>query len=417
MKEDGDHHQYSKRMGAEEEEEEFAAAETYSQSSHEDEHDDNDDDESLAYEDEEDNTPQEAFWRQHILAIVVALLASVGSHFYSQQQQTLARSSVTENHSYSSSSKHAHLEQYVRTANISFCLSTPLPKMSGAKSGLKVMDFYIPQEQYQTLQVFYQADEAEDDLYEQTHYNDDSSLLQNPEFQCLLGQRRKDDPNRKFKGTTYYYKDPSMEEIYPEFLANNEITTTNTGGEMTRQRKLQQPPLVFTGFAAKFVNLSPVAVLLHWDGKGGNVDAKKLVGEIPPFESLGTATMPGHSFHVSPVYDSSEALQRWVVTADTALVYYEPYTPQHLQELLLHKNDEMLLAKYQRQLVNQAFARDYLIASHRTWFGHFPRRFPMHLMHPASYIGQTHSVGDFSLQVVSVTPRVMVIDNFLTPEE
>jgi prolyl 4-hydroxylase len=74
-------------------------------------------------------------------------------------------------------------------------------------------------------------------------------------------------------------------------------------------------------------------------------------------------------------------------------------------------------AMYQRQLINQAFARDYTVASGRTWLGQFPRRFPMHYMHPADYIGQEHDVGDLTLKVASVTPRVYTIENFLTPEE
>jgi prolyl 4-hydroxylase len=296
----------------------------------------------------------------------------------------------------------------MRTANISFCHSFSDIRISR----LQRMDFYIPQEYFETLQVFYQADEAEDDMYERQDY--DALPLQNPEYQCLLDQRQNiANTAKKFKGITYYYKSPIMEDIYPE-LAKEYLL--GGGSKMSRQRKLQQPPLVFTGFAAKFVNLSPKPVLLYWDGKGGREDAKKLVGEIAPFESLGTATMPGQSFHITPVYDSSTALQRWVVSADMALAYYEPMTPQEMHPTLLQENPAAF-GKYQRQLINQAFARDYLIASQRAWLAHFPRRFPMHSMHPAIYIGQEHAVGDFKLKVVSVTPRVLVIDNFLSPEE
>ncbi|KAG7337716.1 2-oxyglutarate/Fe(II) oxygenase [Nitzschia inconspicua] len=41
----------------------------------------------------------------------------------------------------------------------------------------------------------------------------------------------------------------------------------------------------------------------------------------------------------------------------------------------------------------------------------------MHYMHPAQYIGQEHVIGDWTLKVASVTPRVFIIDNFLTPQE
>jgi prolyl 4-hydroxylase len=205
-----------------------------------------------------------------------------------------------------------------------------------------------------------------------------------------------------------------LEDIYPDLTAaGSSGTQVSTVGPQSRKRKLQQPPLDFTGFAAKFVNLSPDPVLLHWDGKGGNTDDKRLVGEIPPFESLGTATNPGHSFHVTPIYDSTTALERWVLTADSALVYYEPKSHDELKQSL-NAND---YTRYQRQLVNQAYARDYLISSQRTWLGHFPPRAPVHYMHPADYIGQEHKVGDFSLEVISVAPRAFLIDNFLSPED
>ena len=138
-----------------------------------------------------------------------------------------------------------------------------------------------------------------------------------------------------------------------------------------------------------------------------------MASEHPPFESLGTATMPGHSFHVTPIYDSTTALQRWVVTADSAMVVYEPKTSLELKQTL----DSANYIKYQRQLVNQAFARDYLISSKRTWLAHYPPRSPMHFMHPASYIGQEHQVGDFNLKVISVAPRALLIDNFLSLED
>ena len=66
------------------------------------------------------------------------------------------------------------------------------------------MDFFIPQEHFSILQMYYQADEAQDDMYEVQEY---SNLPQNPEFECLLDQKQKASlQNRKFKGSTYYYK-------------------------------------------------------------------------------------------------------------------------------------------------------------------------------------------------------------------
>jgi prolyl 4-hydroxylase len=398
---------------------EVRAAETYSVSSHEaeddcDNDDDVDDDDDAVTVNDADDKP---FWRQHWLAVVVAVLAaSATQYFRTQPSETLFPFLER------SSSKHAHLDSFDRTANISFCTTMP-----NSKGTLDWMEFYIPQEYFETLKAFYLADDLKDDYYDLAYFSIGGrtplqSTSGNPEFQCLLEQGQRPHASGKFKGTTYHYKTPTMEQIYPQFLEEDGSVMLGgvVGKTMSRQRRLQQPPLTFTGFASKFVNLSPKPVLLWWDGKGGHEQAKKLVGEIGPLESLGTATVPGHSFHVTPVFDSSTALQRWVLTADTALTFYEPETPEGMRHALLESLDEpnyALWGKYQRQLVNKAFARDYLVASKRTWLSHFPRRFPMHHMHEASYIGQRHQVGDFSLEVVSVTPRVFVIDNLLSPED
>lgn len=391
------------------EEEDVAAAETYSQSSHDEgDHDDDDDVASL----EMDDNDAMPFWRQHWLALVVAIMAAMASHWYTGTSNG-TRSSYLFPFVERSTLKHAHLEGFSRTANISFCND----HKSVAKQSLEVMDFYIPLDYYDTLRSFYQADQIEDDHYEQVEYS--NLPMDNADFSCLIQQGQRPHGSGKFRGTTYFFRTPTMEEIYPDLEDSVVVGTAAVSASISRQRRLQQPPLVFTGFAAKFVNLSPKPVLLYWDGKGGHEEAKKLVGEIGPFESLGTATMPGHSFHVTPVFDSSTALQRWLVTADTALVYYEPETPSEIRQTLLagDQPDYVAWGKYQRQMINQAFARDYLIASKRIWLAHFPRRFPVHFMHEANHIGQTHQMGEFNLQVVSVTPRVLIIDNFLSPEE
>ena len=398
------------------EEDDMRATETYSLSSHEGDDDEDGDEDDDDDEDTDEDVPP---WRQHWLAVVVAVLAASATHLLHSQRSEASSSMFP--FLEQSTSKHAHVDSFERTANVSFCHTQP-----HSKDGLEGMDFYIPREHYEALQAFYLADEVQDDFYDLDYFSSSRiptspTRSRNPEFHCLLEQGQRPHASGKFKGTTYYYKTPTMEQMYPQIVEEGTIVVGGVAASATsRKRRLQQPPLTFTGFAAKFVNLSPKPVLLYWDGKGGHDEAKKLVGEIAPFESLGTATLPGHSFHVTPVFDSTTALHRWVLTADTALTFYEPETSESMRRILLESSKEpdyTSWGMYQRQLVNQAFARDYLIASKRTWLAHFPRRFPIHHMHEASYIGQSHKVGEFALEVVSVTPRVFVIDNFLSPED
>jgi hypothetical protein len=385
-------------------------ADTFSQSSgsnygHDGDENVNDDDDD---DDDDDDEPTSwkslllGAWRQHLMAVVVAVLTTMASRYH-----TKGRNSDVE---YPLYPIHPHLEAYVRTANISFCNSL-LPLAPGSnRDRLELMDFFVQPHLVDMMRLFYQADYKEDDFYErisQADLKSSEELSNNPEVACLMDQARS---QARVRGTTYYYKSPTIEEMYPEGQASTKLTMMKP-----LKRKLTQPHLIFTGYAAKFVNLTPKPVLLHWEGKGGHDDARRLVGEIPPFESLGTATQPGQSFYVSPVYDSSTALQRWIVTADTALVIYEPYKPEELQSQLKEGSPDFF--KYQMQLLNQVFARDYLIATQRTWLANFPRPYPVHYMHPAEYMGQEHVVDGIILKVASVTPRAFVIENFLTPEE
>eukprot|EP00934_Nitzschia_sp_Nitz4_P001876 Nitzschia sp. Nitz4//scaffold6_size259037//149610//151475//NITZ4_001086-RA/size259037-augustus-gene-0.322-mRNA-1//-1//CDS//3329556929//1876//frame0 len=396
---------------SEEQESRELAAETYSHSSEEAE--DELDDEEL--EESEDSAP---FWREHWVAIVMALLATVVVHFYNnpdsfQDSGLPALLPFLEE----STSPHNYLDHHKRMANISFC---PRTSRGDATKSLASMDFFIPKEFFQTLQIYYHADEAQDDFYRLADEEYEGITLHNGQYQCLL-QQELNVQAPKFRGTTYFYPQPTLSQIYPNDEDASRVAGVIARNADRRKKKLQQPAAEYTGFGAKFVNLSPKPVLLFWDGKGGREDTKKLVGEIAPFESLGTATTPGHGFHVTRTYDASWAMQRWVLTADTALVYFEPHSPQEIHDMLLARSDKEpdfeAWAKYQRQLVNQAFARDYLASSQRSWLSNFPRRFPMHFMHSADYIGQQHVMGKYTLNVVSVAPRVMVIDNFLTPEE
>ena len=401
---------------------------------HDDDDDDDDDDGDYYYDDDDDDDGAEIdenddrpFWRQHIFAILVALFASAGAHFYNRT--SVVSSAVGSPLSIANNmmlDKHDHLKGISRTANISFCLQDI---QSFTKiDRLHPMDFYIPRDQFESLQAFYVADQIEDDIYAGTESNDDGRhiilMKGHTEYQCLFQQYQKEANNVvKFKGVTHFYKEPTLEEIYPELVANEKSSSSSSIVDSSnspaisskeRQRKLQQPPLTFTGFATKFVNLNNKPVLLYWDGKGGNENSRKLVGEIPPMESIGTATMPGHEFHITPIYDPSMILKRWLLTPDTALVFYEPKNPIEMMEELQIKDPKMY-GMYQRQLVNQAFARDYTVVSRRTWLAQFPRRFPMQYMHPASYIGQEHHVGDMTLTVASVMPKVFRIDDFLSP--
>ena len=176
----------------------------------------------------------------------------------------------------------------------------------------------------------------------------------------------------------------------------------------------------FTGYAAKFTNLSPHPVELYWDGgrAGGSVSQPRPVGLIQPMDSLGTAVSgPGQSFSVvaeeyagllraakrdrtaSPDRDRY-VMKRWVMTADEPHAYYDP-----IGEGLDGRDRNAVLTaeqaiRYDLWMLNRAYARDYLVATRRPWLADFPRPPPPHPMHAADRFGQTHKVRSWERRFV-----------------
>lgn len=376
-------------------------------------------DDRVSFSDDEDEDEENAWiddfvasWRQHCIAVIVAVSATVLAYYYQKlaggisviaskrvKRLMLAPTTLEDLHQKQQQQPHSHLHQYRRTANVSFCgMATPIA------TELAVMDFNVPNSLIPSMALHFQDDWLHDDeAY--------PSGEQHPETLCM--DRLERTSQQKFiKGVTFYYKAPGLGSMYREQLGS-EVDP------LAKRKKIQAVLLTFTGFAAKFVNMGVVPILLYWDGRGGDDRNRRFVGEIAPFEAITTATRPGESFSVSPVYDHSHALDRWVVTADDAVQYYEPGNAKPLTG-----TDERL---YRTQKLNQEFAKHYLMNSGRSWLSHFPRAFPGHHMWKAEYFGQKYIVsstivddGDnerpqnYKLEVVSVTPRVFTIRNFLS---
>ncbi len=363
--------------------------------------DDNDD------EDVEEND-QKGEWKQHLVAVLIAVVAAFVAHsrFSTKVRSPVVMTGMTapsRNHLDPYQERHEHLHSYRRLSNVSFC-GALAPR--NPKERLHVMDFNLPRGLAHIMSTHFYADALEDDDYTQNEQY--GTELDDPEYTCFIDQNKAASQLQLkiLKGITYYYKTPSIQEIY------------NSHDDP----KLESAVVTFTGFAAKFVNLSPQPLLLFWDGKGGREDSARLVAELAPFQSVGTATTPGMSFHITPVHDSSNAIKRWVLTADAAIVVYHPI--EHDEKAIAGLSSQHKLL-YNMHLVQLSFARDYLVSTGRTWLSNFPRPPPMHNMYPADFMGQEHhveldyngSTGFRIWQVQSVAPRVLVMDDFLSLEE
>eukprot|EP00584_Thalassiosira_punctigera_P020422 CAMPEP_0172556336 /NCGR_PEP_ID=MMETSP1067-20121228/65600_1 /TAXON_ID=265564 ORGANISM="Thalassiosira punctigera, Strain Tpunct2005C2" /NCGR_SAMPLE_ID=MMETSP1067 /ASSEMBLY_ACC=CAM_ASM_000444 /LENGTH=843 /DNA_ID=CAMNT_0013345125 /DNA_START=75 /DNA_END=2606 /DNA_ORIENTATION=- len=190
---------------------------------------------------------------------------------------------------------------------------------------------------------------------------------------CLLHQYSLNrSSGRSLRGTTKAYDRPHVSTFY----------RNRTG------KKVAPASLTFTGHAIKFVNLSPDPLDLYWDGgripsgpKAGEMRLV-LVGTVPSMESVGTASHPGHSFYLAPTYDKGHQLQRWVITEDEPVLYYDPElgdlssAEQSAEtERLTRSGKWTERRRFEREawIVDRSFGRDYLVKTRRAWLSNFPQ--------------------------------------------
>ena len=186
-----------------------------------------------------------------------------------------------------------------------------------------------------------------------------------------------------------------------------------------------------------------------------------------PWSSSGTATFPTHRFVFTPVKDPDTIIKRFIVGEYPDNIYvYDPYlvpddpeaTEANLQEHLKTKEDR---EKYESWRKTLSYHEQYLNFTGRSYLAQYLRDPPMHFMWAGDYIGQTHWVEtrethfvqeppkaqlkpikvegrqrrlqdsdprilheyrapgtmNMTLRVLSVAPRVLQIDNFMSSTE
>jgi len=266
----------------------------------------------------------------------------------------------------------------------------------------------------------------------------------NRQHTCLLHQYTLNKASgRSIRGTTKVYNRPHVSTFYRDKW-NTQQTEPN--------HKISAASLSFTGYAAKFINLSVNDIHLYWEGgriQSGPREGKihtELVGIIKSMESVGTASFPGHAFYVTPTYDKETALQRWTITEDDSILYYDPFgnmsiedQKQELEKLSRQgKLSDKQLFNRDAWMLDRSFGRDYLIKTGQVWLANFPQPYLAHEddvsnivdevtssqvshagdnvitidvghemhMWQASFIGQTHMVETSSLYYTAIPTRL-----------
>jgi prolyl 4-hydroxylase len=290
---------------------------------------------------------------------------------------------------------------------------------------LSMFQFNFPKKYVDLMRLYYTADDLMVDTYNASSLNDLTLGSTDENYICLVDSALADPRRSVVSMHAMSYQFPPLYSFYqkgvqekpqhvPPHHVNAGLSVMNLlkeqkqrngedgggdvedgpgpigGGDMATSNLAADQhtaALSYTGFTAKFVNLDKRALNLFWDGK----EKAKFVGRVEPFQSFLTVTNPGNTFHFAPTYDKDHALQRWTMTADEAMVIYDPYTldssPLDLSTLSVDERRQ-----YDMQKLNEAYAMGYLISSRRTWLNTFPRPLLMHYMWNADYFGQEHIV-------------------------
>ena len=217
---------------------------------------------------------------------------------------------------------------------------------------------------------------------------------------CLLRQyalNRKS--GRSVRGTTMVYVRPHVSTYYrggndngvstssSSFSSSKDDALSVISRRVEPNYKIPPASLSFTGYAAKFINLSVNPINLYWDGgripSGPNAGEMRtvLVGTVISMGSIGTSTFPGHSFHITPTYDKDHVIQRWTVTEDEPVLYYDPLSDMRavdrIREVdrLTREGKWTERARFERDawVVDRSFGRDYLVKTGMAWLANFPQ--------------------------------------------
>jgi hypothetical protein len=258
---------------------------------------------------------------------------------------------------------------------------------------------------------------------------------------CLLRQYALNaHTGRSIRGSTLVYDRPHVSTYYRDGKNDDSMgedaLSVISSGRIEPNYKVPPSSLTFTGFAAKFINLSVNPVNLYWDGGRASSGGMRVVfvGAIPGMGTIGTSTFPGHTFHVTPTYDKDHVLQRWTITEDEPVLYHDPLSDVSAVEKVrlidgwTREGKWTEVTRFERDawMIDRSYGRDYLVETGRAWLANFPQPYlatttdrgavgdhdvdgpsfpsgadmaPGHRMHMwrADYIGQTDDVVTSSL--------------------
>jgi len=381
------------------------------------EEDDDDDDGILSYLFDKEHA------KQHLFAIFIALIASVISYHHIISDSDTSPSRKVPFHSSLpihtrpierqiplKTTKAHHHHAFKRTESLFFC------PLNGAENGfaslsdntnsfqnqiqaalslngndmdrididpnLQLYQFNFPKEYTDIVNDYFIADERMDDFYNHTLSDEYPEMTDHAQFQCLIDITITNQQKSTVPMGSIAYVQPPFASFFKNKDGKGKALSVS---DIHYGKELKKASLTYTGFTAKFINLSPKPLHLFWEGK----EKPKFRSRIQPFEAFTTVTSPGNTFYIAPTYDKDHALERWTVTADEAVLAYDSIENDNEVYMRLTKEEKKL---YEMQKLNMKYGQEYLAKTQRSWLSMFPRPMNMHFMWDAQYFGQEYKV-------------------------
>ena len=202
--------------------------------------------------------------------------------------------------------------------------------------------------------------------------------------------------------------------------------------ELFAEKKTRSHPLIHflyepnTAMAAKFRSLSGRNIQVFWDDGADGVEQ----AHLSPGMVTTTNTYEGHSFYATPEDDKYKVLNRFTITKEK--VFYTIEDPEV-------PGDKTVV---EQTMQEEAFLREYSNKTGIAWRHYYgpdgPRPPPVLFMWPTKEVGDVHKLTshngywtcdgakdkcqemkhlNFTVECVSLEPRVFVIENFLSDFE
>ena len=183
-----------------------------------------------------------------------------------------------------------------------------------------------------------------------------------------------------------------------------DVTTFYRDREAPAKTKVQPK---FTGLSGKFINMSNKPVSLYWeDREGGNKHPQR---HMNPFAATGTGTFPTHRFLFTELENPDNVLKTCVVGPyPENLYYYDPFVvegdPDATEANLgtLTPSERELYDGWSKTL---KFHEQYFAKTGRSYLANYLRSRPTHFMWPADYFGQEHWITTRETHVVQHPPK------------